>query len=262
MSYIEQKYYKSIIEIFEELASFEKNVVKRLELKSLKEADDLAKLCADLNKKINLILKKYYPEIVDMEKKLKIKSTLKFYYDFINKIVNFVRAVENFEKIDARFYDQIIEFIEDKDDLIQGKYREICTQELTAFYDPKSRNNLEKIIEQKFSERSRQFFTMGPLEEEIKKIGKIAGADLTRIYTADSIRMQDFKIIDNPRSVINYSIFSEDEDKLKSIGKELRDYLISKGYEAVVLLVELTDLTTNSESLMANIITDAKLLPD
>ncbi len=100
------------------------------------------------------------------------------------------------------------------------------------------------------------------MEEEIKKIGKIAGADLTRIYTADSIRMQDFKIIDNPRSVINYSIFSEDEDKLKSIGKELRDYLISKGYEAVVLLVELTDLTTNSESLMANIITDAKLLPD
>ena len=63
MSYIEQKYYKNIIEIFEELASFEKNVVKRLELKSLKEADDLAKLCADLNKKINLILKKYYQSL-------------------------------------------------------------------------------------------------------------------------------------------------------------------------------------------------------
>ena len=262
MSYIENKYLKSIYETFNELTGLEKSLVKILELKSIQSSEEIAKLCSDLNKKINLILKKYYPEIKSMSDKLDIKSILKFYFDLLDKMTDFVRNVEDFQKIDDRYYETFIDFILDKESLISGKYRDICSQELTAFYDKKTREHLEEILEEKFARHERQFFAMGPLEEEIKKFGKIMGADEVTILPAKIMHLEEFKIIDNPQSIINYSVLDDDEETLKNVGRELREFLMSKGYKAVIMVIELTDLVTEREALTANIITDAKLLPD
>jgi hypothetical protein len=262
MSYIERKYNEKIIEIFEkDLPELESQSIKLLSKKAITVADDIAKLCAEINKKINLILKKFYPEIKNMEDKLTIKSTLKFYYDVIAKLTDFIRNVENFRKIDDKYYETIIQFFEDKNNLISGKYRSICAQELTAFYDKQSRENLERILAEKFASSQRNFFTMGSLEEELKKIGKLAGADDVKIYSTKKMHIENFDIIDNPSSIINYSVPSENEEKLKRIGKELESFLNSKGYKAAILLVELMDINSGKESLSGNIITNAKLLP-
>jgi hypothetical protein len=176
MSYIEKKYNEEIKGVFNELTLVEKDVLRSLEKRSLKEADFIAKLCSEVNKKINLILKKYYPEIKDMRDKLDIKSSLKFYFDLIDVLTNFIMNIENFRKIDDTYFQTLIDFLNDKEDLISGKYRNICAQELTAFYDIKTRDHLENILAEKFAQHERGFFAMGPLEEEIKKIGKVAGA--------------------------------------------------------------------------------------
>ena len=262
MAYIEKKYRKEIDLVFKELSLVEKDVLKVLEKKSLQEADFIAKLCSEVNKKVNLILKKFYPEIKQMSDKLDIKSALKFYYDLLDKLTDLIRNIENFQKIDDQYYETFIDFILDKEDLISGKYRQICSQELTAFYDKKTRDHLEVVLAEKFARNEKRFFAMGPLEEEIKKIGKIAGADEVTILNAKIMRLEEFTIIENPQSIINYSILGDDEEILKNIGRELRDFLTSKGYKAVIMVVELTDLSTEREALTANIITDAKLLPD
>jgi hypothetical protein len=49
---------------------------------------------------------------------------------------------------------------------------------------------------------------------------------------------------------------------LKKIGRELKEYLISKGYEAIILLLEIADLTLKQEFLTGSIITNANLNPD
>ncbi|MFX1260203.1 MAG: hypothetical protein ACFFAN_20320, partial [Promethearchaeota archaeon] len=142
MSYIEKKYLNKIKEIFEkELPPLEEYLIELLNKKSIKVIDNVAKVCADFNKNINLILKKYYPEIsgyMDMDEKLKIKCFLKFYYDLIDKLTDLIRNIENFQKIDENYYNFIIDFIEEKENLISGKYRLICLQELSAFYDQES----------------------------------------------------------------------------------------------------------------------------
>jgi hypothetical protein len=262
MSYIEKKYKNKILEIFQELANLDNDILELLNHRSVKFANKIAKLCALCNRNVNQILRIYYPEIKEMNDKLTIKSTLKFYYDLIDKLTDFIRNVENFQKIDDKYYNAIIDFIKEKSNLISGKYRIICTNELTAFYDPNTRETLEKILREKFEKKSREYFAMGPLEEEIKKIGITAGADEVSILSPDDIKISEFKIIDNPRTLIHYSVFSKDEEKLKSIGKELKKYLNSKGYEAAILLVELNDLATYRESLTGSIITNAKLLAD
>ena len=261
VSYIEKKYRTKISETFEQLVSLEKDLLNLFELKSINKADEIAKVCADFNKKINLILKKYYPEIKDIKDKLNIKSYLKFYYDLIDKLSDFIRNIENFQKIDDNYYNSFIEFINDKDDLINGKYREICTNELTVFYDQKSRENLERILADKFAKNERRFFAMGPLEEEIKKIAKIAGANEVTIFPAHKI-LEDTNLISHPNSVINYAILTDDKDKLKEIGNEIKQFLLSKGYEAIVFSGELTNLDTDKEALTGSVITTAKLLPD
>ena len=197
-----------------------------------------------------------------MNDKLDIKSTLKFYYDLLDKLTDLIRNIEDFQKIDDKYYETFIDFILDKEGLISGKYRQICSQELTAFYDKKTRDHLEEILAEKFARNEKQFFAMGPLEEEIKKIGKIAGADEVTILPAQLMHLKELQIIENPQSIINYSILDDDEEILKNIGREIRDFLTSKGYNAVIMVVELTDLTTEREALTANIITNAKLLPD
>ena len=153
-----------------------------------------------------------------------------------------------------------MDFIEEKEQLISGKYREISIHELTVFYDKNTREELERVLEEKIEKGSKQYFTFGPLEEEIKKIAEIAGADeLTIIDNEEMLRRSEF--IKNPRAIINFSVYSTDEELLKDIGRELKEFLISKGYEAVILLLEITDLTLDREFLTASIITDAKLKP-
>jgi len=261
MSYIEKKYNNKISEIFDELAKIEQDIIKLFAFKSIKNSDKIAKLCALCNRSINLILKKYYPEIKQIRDKLRIKSRLKFYYDLIDKLTHYIRCVEEFQKLDDQYYDAIIDFIEEKEQLISGKYREICSHELTVFYDKNTREELERVLTEKIETGSKQFFTFGSLESEIKKIAKIAGADEVAIFNSEEM-LKRAEFIRNPKAIINYSVYSTDEELLKEIGREIKNYLISKGYEAVILLLEITDLTLEREFLTASIITDAKLNPD
>ena len=262
MSYIEEKYKDKINEIFrKELPQWEEYLLELFNKKSITIGDNVAKTCSEVNKNVNLILKKYYPEINELNDKLEIKSQLKFYYNLLDKLTDFIRNIENFQKLDDQYYEFIIDFINDKEDLISGKYTEICRQELTAFYDKRSRDNLENILAEKLERQERQFFAMGPLEEEIKKIGRAAGASQVSIFSAEERKMGKFNVIDNPQSIIHYTVLSDDEDKLKDIGREIRAYIRSKGYEAELLIVEFSDIITEWEGLIGTIITDADLLP-
>ena len=246
MSYIEKKYFIKINEIFESLSILDNSLLNQLNKKSVKNINEIAKLCAEFNHNINIILKKYYPEIKGIKDKLKIKSNLKFYYDLIHKLTDLVRNIENFQKIDQEYYEKLIEFINDKDNLISGKYKNICTQELTAFYDQNSRDALEKILLEKIEGKSREYFSFGSLEEEIKKIARLAGARSVTINIADELSKEE---LETAQSLI---IFDSDEPSdfigLNKIGGELKKYLESKKYKCL-----LKDDT---------IITDAKLLPD
>jgi hypothetical protein len=262
MSNIEKKYREEITLLFNDLSSVEKDILKTLEKESLKESDFIAKLCSEVNKKIDLILKKYYPEIIEISDKIEIKSRLKFYSDLLDKLTDFIKNIEKSTKIDDRSYRAFINFILDKETLINGKYREISTQELTTLHDKKSKNQLEQILTDKYMGEESKFSAMGSLEEEIKKIGKDTGADFITILSSKQMRLKEFNIIENPNSIIHYSIFNEDEEKLKSIGRELRTFLTSKGYQAAILLVEFSDIITEQEALVGSIITDAKLFPD
>ncbi|TFF89676.1 MAG: hypothetical protein EU548_06925, partial [Promethearchaeota archaeon] len=123
MSYIEKKYKNNIFEIFGELTCFEKDILNLLSHKSIDYVDKIAKLCAQCNKKINTILRKYYPEIKDLEDKLNIKVYLKFYYDLIDKLTDYIRHIEHFQKLDDKYYDSIIDFVLNKEILLKDKYR-------------------------------------------------------------------------------------------------------------------------------------------
>lgn len=246
MSYIEKKYNRKINEIFEDLPSLESYLIKLLNRNSVKVIDEIASVCAKFNRNINLILKKYYPEIKEMKDKLEIKSTLKFYYDLIDKLTDLVRNIENFRKIDPEYYNKLIEFIDNKENLINGKYRVICTQELTAFYDPISRENLEKILLEKFEKKSKQYFTFGSLEEEIKKIAKIAGADFILISRADNSALVELQ---SAMSLIDFGVSNDvEKENLNNIGNEIKNFLESKNFQVI--------------SRPGLIITDAKLVPD
>jgi len=261
MSYIEKKYNNKISEIFNDLTAIEQDILRLFAYKSIEYSDKVAKLCALCTKNINLILKKYYPEIKQINDKLKIKSRLNFYYDLIDKLTHYIRCVEEFQKLDDQYYEAIIDFIEEKENLISGKYRDISSNELTVFYDKKTREDLERVLIEKVEARSRQFFTFGALEEELKKIAKIAGADsVTIINNEEIIKRSEF--INNPKAIIHYSVFSTDEELLKNIGRELKEYLISKGYEAIILLLEISDYSTDRDYLTGSVITNAKLVPD
>ena len=261
MSYIEKKYRNKITEVFNDLSAIEQDILRLLTNKSIDFSDKIAKLCALCTKNVNLILKKYYPEIKQIDDKLKIKSRLKFYYDLIDKLAHYIRCVEEFQKLDDQYYEAIISFIEEKEELISGKYTDISSHELTVFYDKKTREELERVLEEKVKLGSKQFFTLGSLEEEIKKIARIAGAEEVTILTNEEI-LERAEFIDNPRAIIHYSVYSADEEVLKKIGRELKEYLISKGYEAIILLLEIADLTLEQDFLTSSIITNANLNPD
>lgn len=261
MSYIEEKYAEKILEILDNLSNVDQEIKKLLEDKSIKHSDKIAKLCAQCNKDLNLILKKYYPEIKNLDSKLQIKSRMKFYFELIDKLTDYIRNVENFQKLDDKYYELIIEFIRNKEFLISGKFTDICSQELIVFYDKTTRANLEEILEKKIRIHDRKFFTIGPLEEEIKKIASLAGANEVAIFK-DKEMINRLNFIENPRSLIYYSVYSEDEELLKEIGTELKIYLVSKGYEAMIFITELSDIPTGREMLTGSIITNANLNPD
>lgn len=245
MSYIENKYRNKIYQIFSELPEKETYLLELLNKKSIKISEEIAKLCAHFNKNINQILKKYYPEIKNMDDKLEFKSILKFYFDLIDKLTDFIRLVENIQKIDEKYYNAMIDFIMDKENLISGKYKQICRQELTAFYDQRTRENLEKILKATLEYNSRQFFTIGPLEQEIKKLAKIAGA--RKIFIKKAENSYILNRTDKAQSIIKFDVDSNQINKMKIIEK-LKKYIESKGYDVWVE----GDI----------IITDLKLLPD
>ncbi len=246
MSYIEKKYYGKIQEVFESLLILENSLLVQINKKSVKNINEIAKLCAEFNRNINLILKKYYPEIKGMSDKLTIKSTLKFYYDLIYNLTDLVRNIENYQKIDQEYYNMLKDFISKKKNLISGKYKRICAQELTVFYDPNSRNNLEKVLSEKIERKSKQYFTFGSLEEEIKKIAVLSGAESVLIMVADQLSKEELK---SAQSIIMFDIGDlQDFKRLSKIGLEIKIYLESKNYQCIL---------KND-----HIITDAKLLPD
>jgi hypothetical protein len=261
MSYIEKKYNTKISEVFDELTKLERDILELFTYKSVKYSDKVAKLCALSTKNINLILKKYYPEIKQIGDKLRIKSRLKFYYDLLDKLTHYIRCVEEFQRLDDQYYDAIIDFINEKENLISGKYKEISSNELTVFYDKKTREELERVLKEKIEMGSKEFFTFGSLETEIKKIARIAGADEVAIFNNEEL-LKRAEFINNPRAVIHYSVYSADEELLKKIGRELKSYLIQKGFEAIILLLEITDKMQNREILAGSVITSAKLIAD
>ncbi len=261
MSYIEEKYAEKIFTILDNLSFVEQDIRELLEDKTIKHSDKIATLCAKCNKDLNLILKKYYPEIKSLEYKLQIKSRMKFYFELIDKLTDFIRNVETFQKLDDKYYELLIEFIDNKESLISGKYKEICSQELVVFYDKTTRAHLEEILEKKLMIHERQFFTLGPLEEEIKKVATLAGADEVVIFK-DRDMINQLNFIENPQSLIYYSVYSENEELLKEIGTEIKTYLVSKGYEAMIFIAELSDILTGKEMLTGSIITNANLNPD
>jgi len=246
MSYIEKKYYGKIQEVFESLLILENSLLVQINKKSVKNINEIAKLCAEFNRSINLILKKYYPEIKGMSDKLTIKSTLKFYYDLIYNLTDLVRNIENYQKIDQEYYNMLIDFVSKKNNLISGKYKRICAQELTVFYDPNSRNNLEKVLSEKIERKSKQYFTFGSLEEEIKKIAALSGAESVLIMVSDQLSKEE---LESAQSIIMFDIGDlQDFRRLSKIGLEIKIYLESKNYQCIL---------KND-----HIITDAKLLPD
>ena len=95
-------------------------------------------------------------------------------------------------------------------------------------------------------------------EEEIKKIAQIAGADELTIFKEKRM-LERMNFIENPKTIINYTVYSEDENKLKTIGRELKGYLGSKGFEAVIVILEFTDIPTETEWLTGSIVTSADL---
>ena len=234
MSYIEKKYLEKINEIFQGLTVLDGNLLELMEQKSIKYVDDYALICANITKQVNLILKKYYPEIKEMSHKLEIKSKLKFYYDLMNNLTDLVRHVENFEKIDDNYYRLFIDFIKDKDILISGKFRAISSQELTAFYDKETRNALEAIVAEKFEAKNHEFFAMGPLESELKKIGKIAGADDILIKPLNEVLKKE--TFESAQTVLELMVNPKaNKSIINKVGQELRDFLESKKYKVLII---------------------------
>jgi len=245
MSFIEKKYFQKIFEIFDDLKESDQKLLDLIAQKSLDKADEISTELAAVNKNLNLILGKYYPEIKDLDDKLEIKSFMKFYYDLLDKFTDFLRNVETFRKLDERYYESIVDFINDKKTLINNKYRQIVSRELTNFYDKRSRDNLERILASKLESKSREFFTMGSLEEEIKKIAKINGA--TKVNYLKPRERHKSKLED-AKTVITF-IPENKNIPPKEIAMKIITFLKSKNYKAI--------LNADSE-----LITDLILLKD
>jgi len=174
-------------------------------------------------------------------------NTYKNYLGAVKQFYEFTEGMHPLQVKPAdieRYYDNLIQFIQEKDKLISGKYKRICSQELTAFYDKRTRDNLEKILAEKIEQKNREFFAIGPLEQELKKIGQIAGAKSISIITP---RESDKYLLKTVKSVIEYS-HGIDEAEAERVGREIKNFLESKKFKALIHA--------------GFILTDAKLLLD
>ncbi len=300
MSYIETKYRNKIYEIFDELSDLDNKLLEQLNKKYVKYPNKIAKLCSNFTRNINIIQKKYYPEIKQMGDKLDIKSSLRFYFTLIEKLTELIRNSENFKDIDDEYYEMLIEFINEKDNLITGQFKTICSQELSAFYNQNSRQNLEKILKLRIKQGKREYFAPSSLEKEIKKIARGAGADLVGIYPADILKSAQFSggsiLFESAQTIImfvvglvddiiihDFSDYDHEEfnpyndiktENLQKIGREIINFLVSKNYKAIQLtekenktlnLLKKNSLLTYEKlklSYTSSVITDAKLTPD
>ena len=273
MSYLEKKYLKKIKDIFDSLPESEIELRNLLSQKSLQNDEKISQVCSHFNKEINKILKTYYPEIKDLKDKLNIKSKLKFYYDLIDKLTDLIRNIDNFQKIDDNYYKELIKFIDKKNDLIKGKYKKICQQELSVFYNENARSRLESILTQKIEQKQNEFFTFGALEQEIKKIGVTMGANSVTFEKfrnkniSDSLpetveKNQLKSIIFFTLQLNNMGEIEQKLEKLLNIGIQLRKYMSSKNYIAELLINKeiLTDKQNKLNYIKGRLLTDAELL--
>ncbi len=84
------------------------------------------------------------------------------------------------------------------------------------------------------------------MEEEIKKIAALSGAESVFIMVADQLSREE---LESAQSIIMFDIGDlQDFKRLSKIGLEIKIYLESKNYQCIM---------KND-----HIITDAKLLPD
>jgi len=143
--------FKEIFAIFNSLETQESELIYIFEKHSIKTTDEIAKSCAHISNSINIILK-LYPGITEMNDKVKIKAHLKFYYELITKLMHFLKSVENFQQISEEYYDQIIEFLENRNILINGKYTSLTKNELDTFYSDEKKKEIEFFLEKRLKD--------------------------------------------------------------------------------------------------------------
>jgi len=143
--------FKEIFTIFNSLETQEPELIYILEKHSIKPTDEIAKSCAIISSSINSILK-LYPDITEMNDKIKIKAHLKFYYELITKLMHFLKSIENFQQLSYDYYDQTIEFLERKNFLINGKYTNLAKRELEIFFSEEKRKEMEFFLGKKLKD--------------------------------------------------------------------------------------------------------------
>ncbi len=143
--------FKEIFAIFNSLETQESELIYIFEKHSIKTTDEIAKSCAIVSNSVNSILK-LYPDITEMNDKVKIKAHLKFYYELITKLMHFLKLVENFQQISEEYYDQIIEFLENRNILINGKYTNLAKNELDTFYSEEKKKEIEFFLEKRLKD--------------------------------------------------------------------------------------------------------------
>lgn len=143
--------FKEIFEIFNSLETQDSELINIFEEHSIKPTDEIAKSCAIVSNSVNSILK-LYSDITEMNDKVKIKAHLKFYYELITKLMYFLKSVENFQQISEEYYDQIIEFLEKRYILINGKYTSLAKNELDTFYSEEKKKEIEFFLEKRLKD--------------------------------------------------------------------------------------------------------------
>lgn len=145
------KSYKEIFTIFNSLENQDFELINIFEKYSIQKTNEIAKFCAKISKSLNSILK-FYPNITEMEDKVKIKAHLKFYYELITKIMHFLKSLENFQRLSDDYYDILIEFLENRNMLINGKFTFLAKNELDTFYSEEKRKTIEFFLEKRLSD--------------------------------------------------------------------------------------------------------------
>jgi len=145
------KSYREIFTIFNSLSNQDFELINIFEKHSIQLTDEIAKYCAKISKSLNSILK-LYPNITEMEDKVKIKAHLKFYYDLITKLMHFIKSLENFQRLSDDYYEKMIEFLENRNMLINGKYTLLAKNELETFYSEEKRKTIEFFLEKRLND--------------------------------------------------------------------------------------------------------------